>query len=107
MMNEYTEGSNNIFSDIGSINPEEKLTKAKLIFIINKIIKDRQLTQKEAATILNIDQSKISALKNGKLSGFSIERLFLFLKALDQHIDIVVHNKSQGSNDNTIHIAYA
>ncbi|KOR31808.1 hypothetical protein TI05_11270 [Achromatium sp. WMS3] len=106
-MNEYTEGLNNIFRDIGSMNPEEKLAKAKLIFIINNLIKDRQLNSKEAATILNIDQTKISALEDGKLSSFSIDRLFLFVKALDQHIDIVVHNKSQGSHDNKIHIAYA
>ena len=100
-------GSGNIFKDIGSVNPEEKLAKTELIFIINKIISERNLTQKEAAMILSVDQPKISALKNGQLSGFSIERLFSFLRALDQHIDIVVQNKSKKSNISMIHVAYA
>jgi predicted XRE-type DNA-binding protein len=107
MMREYKEGSNNIFKDLGCSNPDEKLVKAEIAFIINKIIKERKLTQKEAAKILGIDQPKISALKHGKLSGFSIERLFSFLRALDQCIDIVVHNKSQGSENRMIHVAYA
>ena len=104
---EYTENSDNVFRDIGSISPEEKLAKTELIFIIRQIIKDRQLTSKEAANILGVDQSEIANLKNGKLSGFSIESLFSFLSALDQDIDIVVHGKSQKSDDNTIHVAYA
>ena len=107
MRQEYTEGSDNVFKDLGCSNPDEKLAKAELAFIINKIIKEKKLTQKEAARILGVDQPKISALKNGKLSGFSIERLFSFLRALDQRIDIVVHSESQGSKDKMIHVAYA
>ncbi len=107
MKQEYKEGSGNIFRDLGCADPDEKLAKAELAFIINKIIKEKKLTQKKAATILRVDQPKISALKNGKLSGFSIERLFSFLRALDQRIDIVVHNESQNSEDRMIHVAYA
>ena len=107
MRQEYTEGSGNIFKDMGSSNPDEKVAKAELAFIINKIIKERKLTQKQAADILRIDQPKVSALNHGKLQGFSIERLFSFLRALDQRIDIVVHNKPRGSEDKMIHVAYA
>ena len=106
MKQDYTEGSDNIFKDLGSANPEEKLAKAELIFIINKIISEKGLSQKEAAKILNVDQPKISALKCGKLSGFSIERLFSFLNALDQSIDVVVHQNHQKSEARNIHVAY-
>ncbi|NVM20466.1 MAG: XRE family transcriptional regulator [Desulfobacterales bacterium] len=105
---EYLEGSGNVFEDLGFDNPEEELAKAKLASTIYDIIQDRKLTEKEAGVILGISQSKVSALKDGKLAGFSIERLFSFLRALDQDIDIVIHpkseNKSSGINVTT---AYA
>ena len=106
MKQDYTEGSDNIFKDLGSANPEEKLAKAELIFIINKIISEKGITQTEAAKILNVDQPKISALRCGKLSGFSIKRLFSFLNALDQSIDVVVHQNHQKSEARNIHVAY-
>lgn len=91
-------GSKNIFKDLGFDNPEEEMAKAKLASTIYDIIEKRKLTQKEAGIILGINQPKVSALKNGRLSGFSIERLFSFLRALDQDIDIIIHPKSQKSH---------
>ena len=92
---EYSKGSGNVFDDLGFENPEEELTKVKLASMIYDIIEKRKLTQKKAGSILRINQPKVSALKNGRLEGFSIERLFSFLRALDQDIDIVVHPKSK------------
>ena len=37
--------SGNVFADIGIENPEEELTKAKLVWEIEKIIKSKKLTQ--------------------------------------------------------------
>lgn len=42
-------------------------------------IKKRKLKQKQAATIMGIDQPKVSAILRGRLSGFTIERLMRFL----------------------------
>jgi len=65
MKQDYTEGSENIFKDLGSANPEEKLAKAELIFIINKIISEKGLTQKELATKIGITQGALSAFERG------------------------------------------
>lgn len=51
------------------------------------------MTQAEVAKLLGIDQPKISALFNGKLSGFSTVRLFRFLNALGRDVEIVVKVK--------------
>ena len=91
----YTKGSGNVFRDLGFEQPAEELAKAQLASLIYDVITKRELTQKEAASVLGINQPKVSALKNGKLSGFSIERLFSFLRALDLDIDIVVHPKKK------------
>lgn len=45
---------------------------------IHDILKQQKLTQAIAAELLGIDQPKVSALMRGKLSGFSMERLFHF-----------------------------
>jgi predicted XRE-type DNA-binding protein len=80
---------------MGLPNSEERLAKAKLAAIINRIIEEKGLTQNEAAKILGINQPKISALRNGRLNGFSIERLFRFLELLGQHIEITITHKSK------------
>lgn len=88
---EYETSSGNVFEDLAIENPEEALLKAELALQINEIISKKKLTQKSAATLLGVDQPKVSALMNGKLSGFSIERLFRFLNDLGQEITINIH----------------
>src|SRR5579872_7462928 len=92
---DYEIGSGNIFADLGLPNPDELLAKAELAHQINIIIKHKKLTQSAAATLLGIDQPKISALSTGKLSGFSLERLFRFLTILGQDIIINVTPKAR------------
>jgi len=87
---EIEESSGNVFADLGLPRPEECLVKADLAIQINKLIKKRKLNQKNAAKLLGLDQPKISALSRGRLSGFSVERLFKLLSILDQDIEIVI-----------------
>jgi len=89
-MADYVRSSGNVYKDLGFENPEEELAKARLASMIYDIISERGLTKVETSKILGIDQSKVSALKNGRLGGFSIERLFTFLRKLDRDIEIVV-----------------
>lgn len=98
-------GSGNVFKDLGLDDPEDRLVKAKIVSMIYGIIEERKLTQKEAGAILKVSQPKISALRNGKLHGFSVERLFSFLRALDQDVDIVVHPKKQ--SEANLNLSYA
>ena len=92
---DYTVGSGNVFKDLRFDRPEEELAKSDLAIQINKIVQQKGWTQKKAAGVLGIDQPKVSALKNGRLAGFSIERLLSFLRALDRDIDIVVRPKTE------------
>jgi len=90
---EFEMSSGNVFADIGIENPEEELTKAKLVWEIEQIIKSKKLTQAKAAKLMGINQPKVSALMRRKLDGFSVERLIHFLNTLGQDIDIVVRPK--------------
>lgn len=78
----------NVFADLGFENPDEMLIKAELARRISKIIKNRRLTQRQAARLLHVDQPKVSALINGKLRDFSTERLVRFLLALGRDVEL-------------------
>ncbi len=86
-------GSGNVFADLGFIDAEERQTKLRLAYAINQIIDERHLTQEVAAKRLGLNQPKVSALRNYKLEGFSVERLMTLLTALDRDIEIVIRKK--------------
>ena len=87
----------NVFEDLGLPDAEELLVKSNLAIRINKIIKNRHLTQVQAAEILGIPQPKVSMIQHGKLRGFSLEKLCHFLTLLGSDVDIVVKSrKSDG-----------
>jgi len=99
---DYVKGSGNVFRDLGFEKPEQELAKAELAARINEIIESRNLTQKQAAAILRIDQPKISALRNGRLGGFSIARLLSFLLALDRDVEIVIRARAEADPHITV-----
>jgi predicted XRE-type DNA-binding protein len=80
--------SGNVFADLGLPDAAELDTKVRLAVEINRLIKAQRLTQVTAADCLEVSQPKISALKNYKLDGFSVERLMSFLLALGQDVEI-------------------
>jgi predicted XRE-type DNA-binding protein len=88
-----TASSGNAFADLGFAEPEEELTKAQLASHIRQTIKRRRLTQLVAATLMGVDQPKVSALLNGRIANFSSERLMRLLTALGQDVEIMVRTK--------------
>ena len=104
---QYEEGSTNVFADLDMPDASEKLAKVELALKINQIIKRRKLKQTDAATLLGLDQSKISLLNRGRLSAFSIERLIRILNLLDQDVDIVIRRRKRSSNHGKLCVVYA
>ena len=83
-----TEGSGNVFADLGLPNADQEQTKARLT--LGRIIKDRGLTQVEAAKVLGIQQPHVSALIRNRAGSFSVGRLIEFLTALGRNVEITV-----------------
>ena len=81
--------SGNIFADMNLPDAAELDTRARLGAAICRIVERRRLTQAEVAAALAINQPKVSALRNYKLEGFSVERLMRFLVVLGQDVEIV------------------
>lgn len=94
--------SGNVFQDLGLPNAEERLAKAEIASQICALIKKKKLSQARVAKLLKITQPKISLLLSGKLKGFSLEKLFSFLNALGQNVNISVKPASSGMGHMTV-----
>ena len=83
-------GSGNIFKDLGFSDEvaEKELLKAQLGTEIFRILKERKLTQAEAAKLLGVKPAEISCLQAAKLSDYSLERLMRLLNRLNCDIEI-------------------
>ena len=94
-----TEGSGNVFADLGLPNAEQELLKAQLTLQIYTILKDSGMTQVEIAKILGVQQPQVSLLMRNRAGNFSVGRLMEFLTALRQDVEITVRptRKEHGS----------
>src|ERR1700722_20944550 len=84
-------------------NDVNKATKHQLAAVVNERIAVRHLGQTDAARLLGLTQPKISALANGKLSGFSVEKLMELLTKLGADVEIVIR-KAPRAAEAKIHI---
>ena len=88
-----TRGTKNVFLDLGYPDAAERQAKLRLAYALNQVLDQREVTQTVAARLLALSQPKVSALRNYKLSGFSVERLMTLLTALDQDVEILIRQK--------------
>ncbi|PYT25371.1 MAG: transcriptional regulator [Acidobacteria bacterium] len=102
---ESTPSSGNVFTDLNLPHADDLLAKVELASKIIAEIQQRRLTQSHPAAILGIDQPKVSALKQGKLSGFSIERLMRLLLVLGRDIEITVKGRAKSRSVARLRVA--
>ena len=104
---EITRGTKNVFEDLGYPDAAERQAKLRLAYALNQVLEQRGLTQMAAAKLLSVTQPKVSALRNYKLGGFSVERLMTLLTALDQDVEIVIKTKPRSRNTARISVVAA
>ena len=99
--------SGNVFADLRLRSAEDKQTKLKLAVALNRMMDGWGLSQAEAARRLSVNQPKISALRNYKLNGFSVERLIGFMTALNCDVDIVIRSRSHSPRPGRVSVRAA
>ena len=102
-----TRGTGNVFADLGFPDAAERQAKLRLAYALNQVLDAGKLSQAEAAKVLGVTQPKVSALRNYKLSGFSVERLMNLLTAVDQDIEIVIRQKPRSRKAGRISVVAA
>lgn len=84
--------SSNIFRDLGFDQKEAANLKVRAMLMseIEKYIRSRRLTQKQAAERLGVTQPRISDLIRGKIALFSIDMLIEMLAHAGLKVDVRV-----------------
>ena len=85
---EINAGTGNVFADLGYADAKERTLKVELALEVNRILRQRKLTQAQAADLLGIAQPHVSDLVRYRLNRFSVERLMQFLVQLGKDVEI-------------------
>jgi predicted XRE-type DNA-binding protein len=83
-------GSGNVYADLDRPDAEAQLLKAELVSRIDAIVRERRMTQADAAAALGLSQPDVSRLLRGNFRDYSMERLLRLLIALGQDVEIVI-----------------
>ena len=88
--------SGNVFRDLG-FGPEEAANlkvRAMLMAELEKHIRSKHLTQKQAAERFGVTQPRISDLMRGKISLFSVDTLITMLTHAGLKVDVRVRRSA-------------
>ncbi len=80
------ESSGNVFADLGLADADELLARGKIGIYVLRLLKKRNLEQREISQILGIPQPEVSHLMNGEFQRLGKGKLLLFMKRLDTEI---------------------
>ena len=83
-------GSGNVFANFMLAEADAHIVKAELVTRIDAVVRQRGITQAEAARLLGLSQSELFRLLRGDFRAFSLERLLRLLTTLGRDIDIVI-----------------
>jgi predicted XRE-type DNA-binding protein len=86
----HTRGSGNIFADLGLPNAEEHQLKAALVVQLKRLMAEREITQTEAAKMVEMKQPDLSKVLRGHFKLVSVEKLMRMLTAFDQDVEITI-----------------
>jgi predicted XRE-type DNA-binding protein len=89
-------GSGNVFADLGLPDADTLLLKAQIVSTIGDLLKEQGLTQTAAARKMGLKQPDVSRLLDGRVEGFSLERLIGLLIKLGQRVTV----ESEAANEN-------
>ncbi|MHB8882343.1 MAG: helix-turn-helix domain-containing protein [Thermodesulfovibrionales bacterium] len=94
-MKHIEKGSTNVYADLGLNDAEEMLIKAQLAAKIAEIVRQRRMTQMQAAELLGMPQSKLSNMLRGRFRGISEAKMLECLTRLGRDVQIVIKAASR------------
>ena len=104
---EIEAGTGNVFVDLGYTDAKERTLKVELALEVNRLLKERKLTQAHAAELLGIVQPHVSDLVRYRLNRFSVERLMQFLTQLGQDVEIRIAKRSARASRRGVRVIHA
>jgi predicted XRE-type DNA-binding protein len=97
----FKTGSGDIFKDLG-FSDEAAAALTIKASLLQKALKEAPGTQADLAERIGAPQPKISDIMNGKMAGFSVERLANYLLKLNYEICLDAHPAPAGVSGRVI-----
>jgi predicted XRE-type DNA-binding protein len=98
MNDEITPSCGNVYEDLGLPGAGAMRVKAQLALSIDRIIKNRGLSQTKAAQIIGLSQPKLSDMLNGKFRGISEAKMLECITRLGRDVQIVINPQARAAN---------
>lgn len=98
--------SGNIYKDTGIPDADNMLFKSIIAAQIERVIKQRNLTQQEAAEVIGIAQPNLAALLKGRFRGVSPFKMLEYLTKLGTPVTISIGHL-QDERPQSIQIAFS
>ncbi len=92
---------------MGLREPDVELAKADLATRIQRLAEHRRLTADEAAVLLNVEQSDLSALFQGRLATCSLDQLLRVLTWLGDDVEITIRPRLQRTKRGALRVLQA
>lgn len=102
-----TASSGNVFADLGFVNAELELAKARIVQTIADEIERRGLSQRDAGAVIGLPQPKLSTLLRGQWASYSLDRLVRFATRLGLDVTVSIERAGGGPDDRTGHLTVA
>ena len=97
----------NVFSDMGLPNPEERLLKAHIVLQLREIAKQTGMSQSEIAKRTGMTQPEVSNMLRGICKDISVERLLRATNALNHSVRIIIASTPTEAAETTVELAPA
>lgn len=100
-----TEGSGNVYEDIGLPDAKVHALKAALVSRIARVIAAEKITQREAAKRVALSEPDLSKMLNGHFRSYSLEKLMLMLTELGQDVRIRISAPTKPKKTGSVTVA--
>ncbi len=88
---ELVESSGNVFEDLGfGTDSANLLMRADLMIAITDIFDSKGWSNPQAAKALAVKETRISELRHGRISKFSVDLLLKFLARLGKQVELKI-----------------
>lgn len=102
-----TPSSGNVFADLGIHEPDVELAKSDLAIRIQRLAEHRRVTADEAAALLRVPPSDLSALFQGRLATCSLDQLLRMLTWLGDDVEITIRPRRQRGKRGAVRVLQA
>jgi predicted XRE-type DNA-binding protein len=104
---EIVRGSGNVFADLGLPDPEGHLLKAGIVVNIQKIIRERELSEGSAAARMGLETAELKRMLVGHFTEYSVDDLLKMVNALGSDVQIVITTKETTGDKATLSVVAA